>query len=104
MKNEAQGRYPQASALVHGVYLRLVDVTKAEWQARAVLCDSGIDDAAHPDPVGALAHLQLGRAYVVSGDTAKAQKSYSDFLKLWTGADVDVPVLKQAKAEYARLR
>ena len=55
------------------------------------------------DPVGALAHLQLGRAYVVSGDKIEAQKAYQDFLALWKDADPDTPVLKQAKAEYAKL-
>ena len=55
------------------------------------------------DPVGALAHLQLGRAYVVSGDKIEAQKAYQDFLALWKDADPDIPLLKQAKAEYAKL-
>jgi len=54
--------------------------------------------------IGALAHLQLGRAYVLSGDTAKARTAYQDFLTLWKDADPDVPVLKAAKAEYARLQ
>jgi serine/threonine protein kinase/tetratricopeptide (TPR) repeat protein len=53
---------------------------------------------------GALAHLQLGRAYAMSGDTAKARTAYQDFLTLWKGADPDVPVLSQAKAEYAKLQ
>ena len=49
MKNEGQGNTLQATALVHEVYLRLVDVTNVEWQAaRAVLCHGGADDAAHP--------------------------------------------------------
>ena len=56
------------------------------------------------DPIGALAHLQLGRAYVVSGDMTKAKNAYQDFLTLWKDADPDIPVLKQARAEYARLR
>jgi DNA-binding winged helix-turn-helix (wHTH) protein/tetratricopeptide (TPR) repeat protein len=56
------------------------------------------------DPVGALAHLQLGRAYVLAGDKDKARTSYKDFLTLWKDADRDIPILKQAKAEYAKLR
>jgi tetratricopeptide (TPR) repeat protein len=52
---------------------------------------------------GALARLGLARAYAVSGDTAKAQTAYQDFLALWKDADVDIPILKQAKAEYAKL-
>jgi eukaryotic-like serine/threonine-protein kinase len=53
---------------------------------------------------GALARLQLGRAYAISGDTAKAKAAYQDFLTLWKDADPDIPILKQAKTEYARLQ
>jgi serine/threonine protein kinase len=56
------------------------------------------------DPIGALAHLQLGRAYVLQGDTAKAKAAYQDFLTLWKDADPDIPILKQARAEYAKLQ
>jgi tetratricopeptide (TPR) repeat protein len=56
------------------------------------------------EPIGALAHLQLGRAYTLSGDTAKAKAAYQDFLTLWKDADPDIPILKQAKAEYAKLQ
>jgi tetratricopeptide (TPR) repeat protein len=55
------------------------------------------------DPIGALAHLQLGRAFVLSGDKAKAKIAYEDFFKLWKDADPDIPILKQARAEYANL-
>lgn len=55
------------------------------------------------DPIGALAHLQLGRAYVLSGDKTKAKIAYQDFLTLWRDADPDIPILKQAKSEYAKL-
>ncbi len=54
--------------------------------------------------LGALAHLQLARAYVMAGDTAKAKTAYQDFLTLWKDADSDIPVLKEAKAEYAKLQ
>jgi eukaryotic-like serine/threonine-protein kinase len=53
---------------------------------------------------GALAHLQLGRAYKLQGDTAKASAAYQEFLTLWKDADPDIPILKQAKAEYAKLQ
>ena len=53
---------------------------------------------------GSLAHLQIGRAYVMTGDTAKAKAAYKDFLTLWKDADPDIPVLKEAKAEYAKLK
>ena len=56
------------------------------------------------DPIGALAHLQLGRAYVLTGDKDQAHSAYTDFLTLWKDADPDIPILKQAKAEYAKLR
>jgi eukaryotic-like serine/threonine-protein kinase len=55
-------------------------------------------------PLGALAHFQLGRAYAMSGDTAKAKTTYQDFFTLWKDADPDIPILKQAKAEYAKLQ
>ena len=56
------------------------------------------------EPIGALAHLQIGRAYAMQGDTAKAKAAYQDFLTLWKDADPDIPILKQAKAEYAKLQ
>jgi tetratricopeptide (TPR) repeat protein len=54
-------------------------------------------------PIGALAHLGLGRAYVLQGDAAKAKAAYQDFLTLWKNADPDIPVLRQAQAEYTKL-
>jgi eukaryotic-like serine/threonine-protein kinase len=53
---------------------------------------------------GALAHLQLGRAYAMAGETAKAKKEYQDFFTLWKDADSEIPVLSEAKSEYANLR
>jgi serine/threonine protein kinase/tetratricopeptide (TPR) repeat protein len=53
---------------------------------------------------GALAHLGLARAYALQGDTAKARAAYSDFFTLWKDADPDIPILKEAKAEYAKLQ
>jgi len=55
-------------------------------------------------PFGALAHLQLGRAYTIAGDKNKAKSAYQDFLNLWKDADPDILILKQAKAEYAKLQ
>jgi tetratricopeptide (TPR) repeat protein len=54
-------------------------------------------------PIGALAHLGLARAYVLQDDTAKARAAYNDFFTLWKDADPDIPILKEAKAEYAKL-
>jgi tetratricopeptide (TPR) repeat protein len=56
------------------------------------------------EPIGVLARLQLGRAYAMQGDSARAEIAYQDFLTLWKDADPDVPILKQAKAEYAKLK
>ena len=56
------------------------------------------------EPIGALAHLQLGRAYAMQRDIAHARAAYQDFLTLWKDADPDIPILKQAKAEYAKLQ
>ena len=56
------------------------------------------------DILGALAHLQLGRAYVLQGETAKATLAYQDFLTLWKAADPDIPIFIAAKSEYAKLK
>jgi serine/threonine protein kinase/Flp pilus assembly protein TadD len=56
------------------------------------------------EPIGALAHLGLARAYALSGDASKARITYQDFLALWQDADPDLPILNQAKTEYAKLK
>ena len=56
------------------------------------------------EPIGALAHLQIGRAYARQNDPPKAKAAYQDFLELWKDADPDIPILKEAKAEYAKLQ
>ncbi len=55
-------------------------------------------------PLGALARLGLARAYALQGQIAKSRSSYQDFFTLWKDADPDIPILKQAKAEYAKLQ
>ena len=93
------GLYP---AYIRGEsYLAAGRGQEAAVEFQKVLNHRGIVFA---DPIGALAHLQLGRAYVASGDMAKAKNAYQDFLALWKDADENMPVLKQAKAEYAKLR
>jgi tetratricopeptide (TPR) repeat protein len=74
---------------------------EAVTEFQKLLLDRGIVGA---DPIGALAHLQLGRAFLLSGDTIKARAAYQDFLTLWKDADPDIPILLQAKTEYARLQ
>jgi hypothetical protein len=54
--------------------------------------------------LGSLAHLQLARAYALSGDTTKAKTVYQNFLTLWKDSDPYIPVPKEAKAEYAKLQ
>ena len=55
-------------------------------------------------PLGALARLGLARGYVLSGNAAKARTAYQDFFALWKDADADIPLLKEAKSEYAKLQ
>ncbi len=55
-------------------------------------------------PLGALAHLGLARAYALSGDTTKAHTAYQDFFALWKDADSDIPILKEAKTDYEKLK
>ena len=56
------------------------------------------------EPIGALTHFSLARAYTLSGENAKARAAYQDFFALWKDADPDIPILKEAKAEYAKLQ
>jgi eukaryotic-like serine/threonine-protein kinase len=56
------------------------------------------------ESIGALAHLQIGRAHAIQGETAKARAIYQDFLTIWKDADPGFPVLITAKAEYAKLQ
>jgi serine/threonine protein kinase len=55
------------------------------------------------EPIGALAHLGLARSYALTGDTAKSRQAYNAFLTLWKDADPNIPILKQATAESAKL-
>jgi len=82
-------------------YLAAHQAREAAIEFQKILDRRGI---VQNEPIGALAHLQLGRAYAMQGDTAKAKAAYQDFLTLWKDADPDIPILKQAKAEYAKLQ
>jgi tetratricopeptide (TPR) repeat protein len=82
-------------------YLKLGRSQDAAAEFKAVLDRRGVD------PIGIeymMAHLGLARACVSQGDTAKAKVAYQEFLTLWRDADVDIPVLIAAKAEYAKLK
>ncbi len=82
-------------------YLAAHRSAEAAAEFQKILSHPGIVFA---DPVGAVARLQLGRAFAMAGDHAKAKAAYLDFLTLWKDADPEVPVLKQAHAEYGRLQ
>jgi tetratricopeptide (TPR) repeat protein len=82
-------------------YLAAHQGTEAAAEFQKVIDHAGI---VHNEPNGALAHLGLARAYAVAGDANKARLAYQDFFALWKDADADVPVSKQAKAEYAKLQ
>jgi serine/threonine protein kinase/tetratricopeptide (TPR) repeat protein len=56
------------------------------------------------EPIGALAHLGLARSYALTGDSTNSRTAYQDFLALWKDADPNIPILKEAKAEYAKLQ
>lgn len=55
-------------------------------------------------PYVALAHLGLARSYTLAGDAGKARTAYQDFFSLWMDADSDIPILKEAKEEYANVQ
>ena len=89
------------TAYVRGqAYLAAGRGQEAATEFQKVLNHRGIVLA---DPIGALAHLQLGRAYVISGDRTKAKSAYENFLAIWKDADRDIPLLEQARVEYAKL-
>ena len=89
------------AAYVRGLgYLAAHHGTEAAAEFQKILDHRGIVLC---DPTGALAHWQLGRAYALTGDKTKARSAYEDFITLWKDADPDIPILKKAKAEYAKL-
>ena len=82
-------------------YLMLHDGNRAAAEFQKFIDHRGV---AMNFPWGALARLGLARAYAMQGDTAKTKSAYQDFLTLWKDADPDIPILKEAKAEYAKLQ
>jgi tetratricopeptide (TPR) repeat protein len=81
-------------------YLQMGDGPLARKEFQKLLDHPGF---VRTNVIGALSHLQLARALKLSDDAAAARKSYEDFLSLWKKADPDVPIYRQAKAEYAGL-
>jgi DNA-binding winged helix-turn-helix (wHTH) protein/tetratricopeptide (TPR) repeat protein len=82
-------------------YLRAENGTEAVEEFQKILSHPGLVLNFH---LGVLAHLQLGRAYALQGNTGKSRAAYQDFFTLWKDADPDIPILKEAKAEYAKLQ
>jgi serine/threonine protein kinase/tetratricopeptide (TPR) repeat protein len=82
-------------------YLAMGDGPKAATEFRKLTDRPGL---VLNYPLGALAHLGLARAYKSSGDLQNSRQAYLDFLSLWKDSDPDIPILKQAKAEYAKLK
>jgi tetratricopeptide (TPR) repeat protein len=93
---------PYSAIYVRGLaYLRAGQGREAAAEFQKILDHPGVSPVSS---VRALAVLGLARAYALAGDTAKARKSYQDFLALWKDADPDIPILREAKAEYAALK
>jgi eukaryotic-like serine/threonine-protein kinase len=82
-------------------YLAAQSGAKASAEFQKIIAHRGI---VLNEPIGALAHLGLSRAYAQSGDKKKARAAYQEFLTLWKDADPDVPVFRHAKAEFSSLQ
>jgi eukaryotic-like serine/threonine-protein kinase len=100
--------YPEVAYLRGLAHLRLKNGADAVAEFRKILDHKGANWAStwqHPNwgQYYSLSYLGMARGYALAGDTGKAKKAFQDFLELWKDADPDIPVLKQAKAEYAKL-
>ena len=84
-----------------GAYLAAHKGVDAANEFQKILGHRGVVGS---DPIGALAQLQLARAFTMAGDKTKAKTAYEVFFILWKNADPDIPILKKARAEYARLQ
>jgi eukaryotic-like serine/threonine-protein kinase len=94
-----QGLYP---AYMRGeAYLAARQGVAAKVELQKILDHPGV---VQYDAIGVLAHLGLGRAFALTGDGPKAKTAYQDFFAIWKNADPDIPILQQAKAEYAKLK
>jgi tetratricopeptide (TPR) repeat protein len=103
---ELGGNIQSLNFVLYPVYLRGKAYLAAKQGVAAAAEFQKILDhpgVARSEPIGALARLELGRAFALSGDMIKAKAAYQEFLTLWKDADPDIPVLKQAKAEYFKL-
>jgi DNA-binding winged helix-turn-helix (wHTH) protein/tetratricopeptide (TPR) repeat protein len=103
---ELGGASAELTFCLYPVYLRgeaYVEEKQGEAAAaefQKILAHPGLVQS---EPIGALAHLGLGRAYALAGDKNRSKTAYQDFLTLWKDADADIPILKEAKSEHAKL-
>jgi hypothetical protein len=99
-KNTGKTRPPQFSWLsINGSIANRPAEAAAEFQK--IIDHAGVVVS---DPIGALARVRLGRSFAMAGDMNKARAAYQDFLTLWKEADPNIPILNQAKVEYATLQ
>ncbi len=101
--------YPEVAYLRGLAFLRVNDGAEAVAEFQKIVDHKGANWGStwqHPNwgQFYSLSYLGMARGYALAGDTAKAKKAFQDFLELWKDADPDVPVLKQAKVEYAKLQ
>ncbi|MGA9509378.1 MAG: winged helix-turn-helix domain-containing protein [Candidatus Sulfotelmatobacter sp.] len=101
--------YPEAVYVRGMAYLRMHRGAEATAEFQKIVDHKGASWGAtwvHPNwgQYYSLSYLGMARGFALVGDTANARRAYQDFFELWKDADSDVPALKQAKAEYARLR
>ena len=85
-------------------YLMLHDGDRAAAEFQKFIDHRGLVRISRERSVGRISPLGLAPVYAMQGDTAKAKAAYQDFLTIWKDADPDIPILKQAKAEYAKLQ
>jgi tetratricopeptide (TPR) repeat protein len=103
---ELGGNIENVNFVLYLIYLRGNSYIASRQGAAAVAEFQKIIDhpgVARSEPIGALAHLQIGRAFALAGDMARARAAYQEFLSLWKEADPDIPIFKQAIAEFSRL-
>ena len=99
---EPRATVPCTPSIVRGqAYLAAAKGIEGAVEFQKILDHRGV---AQNEPIAALAHLGLARAYALQGDSLKARAAYNDFLTLWKDADPDIPILIAAKAEYAKLK
>jgi DNA-binding winged helix-turn-helix (wHTH) protein/tetratricopeptide (TPR) repeat protein len=104
--HELGGNIQSLNFVLYPVYLRGEAYLAAKQGIAAAAEFQKIIDhpgAVRSEPIGVLARLELGRAFVLSGDNIKAKAAFQEFLALWKDADPDIPIFKQAKAEYSSL-